>query len=867
MHSKQDSRCSLSLAAAWSTFASVLYLAASIFLALSPVLTVTMSFACVFGWVALSVAGLRSMCGLTPARGLGLVTLSLLLFCGLAMLAGETTDFSYDGPWFQQLGILRLLPAEALAHLPSTVDNETAALLSSYPSGGWKAAAVVTQLWQNVQASKALVWAQGLSCFFLLLALLRGPIASRKTTSLLAALVVLNPVVVAQLLTLYNDGWLYLCGLNLALLLAVRHRELVRLPRGTLTMQKLFLLNLAPNAVLLSVLLMLGEIAATRVGRLKAILKNCAILVFSALVLGQPSLTKLQRFELWPRDGLAGHPQRPVSLRPHEPLGNLARSLFSTTANFETTSQSTGAPHQLKLPGQISAAEIWQHSEVDVRLGGLGPWFSLALVLAFLLLLFLPPRAWGFPLIVLLSALLFDESWWMRNVPQLWLVPLFVAFTASKLAKRRWPARLLLAIVALNTLFVGLGVFKGYFERSAGFRTALAEMQSFVGPYSINFGRFPSFAHDLRRRGLAFTSVSPEACHDPVPVFGVVQFCRGLHHLRVSDVRTGTDGVPYILKTLADLQDTPWSLHSLSRERLLYNSRQTGEIWEFDLRTRRRRLRHKIEGSYVAGGSGTLGMELDPAFEKNDTLYVYYSYLREQKMLNRVVRLNLKTKKEVTLVEGIPGSLAHNGGRLKVSQGHMFITTGDGEELQPLPQYPQDVGSSAGKILRIKLDGRVPKDNPFYPSMVYSYGHRNPQGLVIFDGMVWSTEHGPETQDELNLIRAGGNYGWPHCLGRETCGQKGRYIPAVAEFDRAATVAISDLLIYQGAAFPQWRNKALITSLKEGKLFVYDLTTGKRDVILNLKGFSRLRDITTDAQGLIYLCADEGRIFRLSPLP
>jgi glucose/arabinose dehydrogenase len=233
-------------------------------------------------------------------------------------------------------------------------------------------------------------------------------------------------------------------------------------------------------------------------------------------------------------------------------------------------------------------------------------------------------------------------------------------------------------------------------------------------------------------------------------------------------------------------------------------------------------------------------------------------------MLNRVVRINLKTKKEVTLVEGIPGSMTHNGCRLKISEDLLFITTGDGED----PKHPQDLGSLAGKILRLKRDGGVPKDNPFSPSPVYSYGHRNPQGLDISQGKVWSTEHGPETRDELNLITSGGNYGWPDCLGvLKNCRSLPAAIPAVAEFDQDDTVAISELLIYHGAAFPQWQNKALITSLKEGKLFAYDLATGKRDVILNLKGFSRLRDITTDAQGLIYLCADEGRIFRLSPLP
>jgi hypothetical protein len=156
----------VTLGAAWSNFSAVFFLVASISLALAPVLDLQASLCCLLVWVVLTVAGQRFLPDTSIRRSLALVALSLVSFSGLAMLAGVTTDFSYDGPWFQQLGILRLLPTEALAHLRYTLDNETVELLSSYPSGGWKAAAVVTNLWQNVQASKALVWIQGLSCFF-----------------------------------------------------------------------------------------------------------------------------------------------------------------------------------------------------------------------------------------------------------------------------------------------------------------------------------------------------------------------------------------------------------------------------------------------------------------------------------------------------------------------------------------------------------------------------------------------------------------------------------------------------------------------------------------------------------------------------
>lgn len=115
------------------------------------------------------------------------------------------------------------------------------------------------------------------------------------------------------------------------------------------------------------------------------------------------------------------------------------------------------------------------------------------------------------------------------------------------------------------------------------------------------------------------------------------------------------------------------------------------------------------------------------------------------------------------LLEGIPGHPLYNGGRVDIGpDAHLYVTTGWTEK----SELPQDLGSLAGKVLRMTRDGRVPEDNPFKSSYVYSYGHRNPQGLARNDaGDLFVVEHGQIGRDEINLIRPGANYGWPLVSG------------------------------------------------------------------------------------------------------
>ncbi|WP_413075744.1 MULTISPECIES: PQQ-dependent sugar dehydrogenase [unclassified Shouchella] len=179
--------------------------------------------------------------------------------------------------------------------------------------------------------------------------------------------------------------------------------------------------------------------------------------------------------------------------------------------------------------------------------------------------------------------------------------------------------------------------------------------------------------------------------------------------------------------------------------------------------------------------SGLLGMVLDPDFDSNGYAYVYHSYEGADSAIeNRIVRMewneaeNEWSENDI-LLEGIPGAPTHNGGRLAIGpDGYLYATTGDAEEVD----LAQEEDSLAGSILRMNLDGAVPEDNPFDDSVVYSYGHRNPQGLTwLSDGTMYSSEHGATGHDEINEIEAGNNYGWPVIEGDET--EEGMETPVI----------------------------------------------------------------------------------------
>ncbi|SDK88924.1 Glucose/arabinose dehydrogenase, beta-propeller fold [Glycomyces sambucus] len=241
----------------------------------------------------------------------------------------------------------------------------------------------------------------------------------------------------------------------------------------------------------------------------------------------------------------------------------------------------------------------------------------------------------------------------------------------------------------------------------------------------------------------------------------------------------------------ADL-DTPWSVAFLD-ETALVSDRDDGDVLEL-LPNGGTRVIGTVAGVVHDGESGLLGLAVDD----QDRLYAYSTGSDG----NRIERYtltgapgSLALGARETLLVGIPAASNHDGGRLGIGpDGMLYATTGDAGDRDDA----QDLDSLGGKILRMTLDGAVPADNPFPGSLVYSYGHRNPQGLAwAADGTMFAAEFGQDTWDELNVITPGGNYGWPEVEGIEGDGD---YIDPVQQWNpddaSPSGIAIAEGTVY-----------------------------------------------------------------------
>ncbi len=315
------------------------------------------------------------------------------------------------------------------------------------------------------------------------------------------------------------------------------------------------------------------------------------------------------------------------------------------------------------------------------------------------------------------------------------------------------------------------------------------------------------------------------------------------------------------IETVAGGLEHPWAMALLPDGNLLVTERP-GRLQIVDLTNGRKTAIGGMPEIRVEGEAGALGLALDPAFAANGQLYLCYSTTQAGKAGNRLSRFTLTGNQlggERVLIDNLPGAKWHNGCRVALSpDGYLYASMGDATEAQEA----QDSNSLGGKIFRINRDGSVPADNPFATSPVWSYGHRNPQGLAFrpADGALWSSEHGPDSQDEVNLIEKGGNYGWPLCRGVAPCADLANDHPAVAEFDHDDTIAISDLIFYRSNAFLDWQGDILFVSLKTGRLYHLDLDGNRvRKARILIDGdFGRLRSLIEAPDGSLYLATDNG---------
>lgn len=236
--------------------------------------------------------------------------------------------------------------------------------------------------------------------------------------------------------------------------------------------------------------------------------------------------------------------------------------------------------------------------------------------------------------------------------------------------------------------------------------------------------------------------------------------------------------------TLTDDLESPWGLAALPDGDLLVSSRDEGTIIRVDGETGKKTVIGSVPGVSPGGEGGLMGLAISPSFASDRQVYAYFTTESD----NRIARMLYDEKKPAgrqlgapdTVLRGIPKGIVHNGGRIAFGPDKMLYAgtgeTGDSE-------LAQDKKSLGGKILRMTPDGRPVHGNPEADSVVYSYGHRNVQGLAWdSDKRLWAAEFGQNTWDELNLIEPGKNYGWPEVEGK---GGEARFVDPVAVWGTA----------------------------------------------------------------------------------
>jgi len=296
------------------------------------------------------------------------------------------------------------------------------------------------------------------------------------------------------------------------------------------------------------------------------------------------------------------------------------------------------------------------------------------------------------------------------------------------------------------------------------------------------------------------------------------------------------------------------------------------------------------------GQGGLFEVIPHPDFDENRWLYLSFAKPVGDNSTTAIVRGRFENDRLTNVVEifaananGRPG---HYGGKIVFDdEGYLFLTLGDRQapSTGDLSAHPaQDTTNHAGVIVRLNDDGSVPSDNPFVGRSdalpeIWSYGHRSPQGLAIHPetGDVWMTEHGPQGGDELNLIEAGANYGWP-VVGRGLNYVSGSPIHATIHQEGTTqpvrfwvpSIATSGLMIYDGDKFPMWQGNIFVGGLVGEQLARLQMTDDYRSVLVEetlAYGMGRIRDVRQGPDGYIYLAISDRRgepteIVRLEPL-
>jgi len=338
--------------------------------------------------------------------------------------------------------------------------------------------------------------------------------------------------------------------------------------------------------------------------------------------------------------------------------------------------------------------------------------------------------------------------------------------------------------------------------------------------------------------------------------------------------------------TVADGLVHPWGLAFLPDGAMLVTERP-GRL---RLLRRNGTLAEPISGLpevYARGQGGLLDVALHPDFAENRRIYLSYAAPGEGGAGTEVARARLDREglrlREVEVIfraePKVPGT-GHFGSRLAFGpDGHLFVTLGDRRNYM---DEAQNLANHLGSVLRLNPDGSVPADNPFVGQdgarpEIFTYGHRNVQGMAVHpeDGAIWTHEHGPRGGDEVNILEAGANYGWPEVTyGIDYDGSiisEDTHAPGMTQpvvyWD--PSIAPSGMAFYDGKAFPRWRGDLFVGALAHTHLRRLELEGREvvdQEVLLRDLG-ARIRDVRSGPDGALYVLTDsrDGRLLRLSP--
>lgn len=344
----------------------------------------------------------------------------------------------------------------------------------------------------------------------------------------------------------------------------------------------------------------------------------------------------------------------------------------------------------------------------------------------------------------------------------------------------------------------------------------------------------------------------------------------------IVDARIRSEKAEFRLLKLVDGIPNPWGFAFLPDGDILITQR-SGRLWRLGKESALEEIAASLEVR-AAGQGGLLDIVLHPDYSANGWIYLSHVVSTPPGNATAVSRGRLAGNRltdiqRIFTANGGGRTTRHFGSRLVFDdEGYLFITLGDRGEMN----RAQDPSDHAGSVLRLRDDGRVPSDNPF--GEVYSYGHRNPQGMVYdeLSGSVWVNEHGAKGGDEINRLESGANYGWPVIsYGTHYNGAKigeGTRKPGMEqpELYWDPSIAPSGMAVYTGNAFPGWDDDFFVGALAGRHLRRVERSgadvTGREEVLLQ-GVIGRIRDVRTGPDGLLYLLTDErnGGLYRLEP--